>query len=141
MARLLRTPPFPHTILRPDVGWHVRSIVIRTRSLAAATCAERDSEKRGYLEQMTRLRRENTALDHRFQKVATDFWFAVQRLGRRREGPPPGASDVYPPADDGPDADGGDDGPTAARVPRRPSPSSGSASAAVSSENKGQELL
>ena len=89
---------------------------------------------------MTRLRRERAGPDRGFQKVAADFWFAVQRLGRRREGTGPSASDVYPSADNGPEADGGDDRPAASRVPRRPSPSSGSASAAVSSENEDEIL-
>jgi hypothetical protein len=58
------------------------------------------------------------------RKLATDFWFAVQRMARRGEGPPPPLTE--PPPDNLDDDDLSEVG-----VPRRPSPSSGSASAAV----------
>ena len=61
--------------------------------------------------------------EHKVRKLATDFWFAVQRMARRREGPPPLPE---PPPDDQDDGDVSESG-----VPRRPNPSSGSASAAV----------
>ncbi len=53
-------------------------------------------------EAMTRPRPEYAGLNCRFQKVATDFWFAVQRMSRRGEEPPTRVTDFYPPVDDGP---------------------------------------
>ena len=70
--------------------------------------------------------------DPRLRKVATDFWFAVQRLVRRR-GEPPLSSDPTP--DEGPE----DDGTAGSGVRRRPPDSSGSASAAVSPEPQPDE--
>lgn len=61
----------------------------------------------------------------RLRRIATDFWFAVQRMGRRNDGPPPALPE--PPPDDGSDGP-----PTPAGVPRRPAPAAGSASAALS---------
>ena len=60
------------------------------------------------------------------RKAAVDLWFAVQRMGRRGQGPPPPLP--KPPYDDPRD---GDDF-SQSGVPRRPTPSSGTASAAVS---------
>jgi hypothetical protein len=60
----------------------------------------------------------------KLRKVATDFWFAVLRMARRGEGPPPLPE---PPPDDA-----GDDDLNPSGVPLRPPPGLGSASAAVS---------
>jgi len=66
-------------------------------------------------------REPKASLDRRLRAAATTFWFAVQRLARRRaEGP------TNEPGD--PDDD---DGFADARVPRRPAPSSSSAKAAL----------
>jgi hypothetical protein len=54
------------------------------------------------------------------RKVATDFWFAIQRM-TRREGP-----STTP--DEGPSGFDDDDGAAGSRVPRKPPDSSGSAS-------------
>lgn len=62
----------------------------------------------------------------KLKKVATDFWFAVQRMGRGSDEPPEEVSAFYPPPDD--DSDGDVD---ESRVPRQHAPSSGSAGAAV----------
>jgi hypothetical protein len=65
----------------------------------------------------------------RLRKVATDFWFAVQRMARRGEGPPP-------PLPEPPPDDAGDDDLNPSGVPRRPTPSAGSAVAAVPEPDK-----
>jgi hypothetical protein len=63
----------------------------------------------------------------RERRAAVTFWFAVQRMVRRKsERPGPTAAEMYPPGDDGP----GDD-PLGTGVPRRPPDSSGSAAAAA----------
>jgi hypothetical protein len=62
----------------------------------------------------------------RLRKAAVDLWFAVQRMGRRGQGPPPPVPDS--PYDDPRD---GDDF-SQSGVPRRPAPSSGTTSAAES---------
>jgi hypothetical protein len=59
------------------------------------------------------------------RKAAVDFWFAVQRMTRRRADPPARAADYYP----APDADDSDEGSARSGVPPRPLPSSGSAGA------------
>lgn len=66
------------------------------------------------------------------RRVAVTFWFAVQRMLRRKAEPPwlP-TPDVYPPGD----PDSGDD-PLGSGVPRRPPDSSGSAAAAAESEEE-----
>ena len=51
----------------------------------------------------------------KLRQMAVDLWFAVQRMGRRDDGPDEGPDDLSP-----------------SGVPRKPPPSSGSASAAVS---------
>src|SRR5512132_3095881 len=61
------------------------------------------------------------------RKAVMGFWFAVQRLARR--GDDPTAAEAHPPRDDRPDDD--DDRLSGSGMPRRPAPSSGSASAAV----------
>ena len=67
----------------------------------------------------------------RERRTAVTFWFAVQRLLRRKTEPPWLASpDVYPPSD--PHA--GDD-PLGTGIPRRPPDSPGSAAAAAEPEN------
>lgn len=90
---------------------------------------------------MSRQRPHGPGPDQKLRKVATDFWFAVQRMGRRGQGSSPSAADAYPPGDDGPQADGGDQGWAGSGMPRRPAPSSGSASAAAIPENEDEELL
>ena len=62
----------------------------------------------------------------KLRKIATDFWFAVQRMGRGADDPPGDVSLYYPPPGDDPDDDLRKSG-----VPRHPAPSPGSASAAV----------
>ena len=62
----------------------------------------------------------------RLRKAAVDLWFAVQRMGRRGQGPPPPLPE--PPYDDPSD----DDDFSRSGLPRRPAPTSGTASAAVS---------
>jgi hypothetical protein len=57
------------------------------------------------------------------RKAATDFWFAVKRMARHGEGPPPLL--------DPPPGDAGDDHLNPSGVPRRPTSGAGSASAAV----------
>jgi len=62
----------------------------------------------------------------RDRHVVAGFWLAVQRLLRRRTEPAgPSTADWYPPGHDS------DDGASGARVPLRPSGSSGSAAAAA----------
>jgi len=69
-------------------------------------------------------REPKASLDRRLRAAATTFWFAVQRLARRRaEGPTAEPDEPRDPDDDGGLAD--------ARVPGRPAPSSGSATAAL----------
>ena len=60
----------------------------------------------------------------RVRKLATDLWFAVKRMVLRGKGP-------LPPLRELPPDDLDDDGLINSGVPRRPSPSAGSASAAV----------
>ena len=62
----------------------------------------------------------------KFRKVATDFWFAVQRMGRGADDPPGDVSRFYPPPDDYPDGDVDE-----SRVPGHTAPSSGSAGVAL----------
>lgn len=62
----------------------------------------------------------------KLRKIATDFRFAVQRMGRGDDDPPGEALRFYPPPDDGPDGDGDE-----SRVPRHGAPSSGCAGVAV----------
>ena len=63
----------------------------------------------------------------REKRAAAGFWFAVQRMLRRKTEPPWLATqDNYPPGD----PDSGDDA-LGAGVPRRPPDSSGSAAAAA----------
>jgi hypothetical protein len=62
----------------------------------------------------------------REKRAAVGFWFAVQRMLRRKTEPPwPAPPDTYPPGD----TDPGDDS-LGARVPRQPPDSSGSAATA-----------
>jgi hypothetical protein len=66
----------------------------------------------------------------KLRKAATDLWFAVERMGRRRRGPlefEPDEDRLSPPPHD--DDLGG--GASQAGVPRRPAPSAGSAAASV----------
>jgi hypothetical protein len=61
------------------------------------------------------------------RRAAVTFWFAVQRMLRRKsESPGPSAAEVYPPQ--GPDLG---DGTSGSGVPLRPHGSSGSAAAAA----------
>lgn len=62
----------------------------------------------------------------KLRKIATDFWFAVQRMGRGPDDAPGEVLRFYPPPDDDPDGDVDE-----SRVPRHGAPSSGSAGAAV----------
>jgi hypothetical protein len=59
----------------------------------------------------------------RLLRLATDFSFAVQRMGRRNDPPPSDLAEYYPPGDPG------DAGPAISGVPLRPMPSPCSASA------------
>lgn len=76
----------------------------------------------------------NPQRESRLLRLATDFWFAVQRMARRGEAPPNDLVDYYPPDDQGLD------GSSSSRVPRRPAPSAGSASLAVEEPEDGQSL-
>lgn len=66
-----------------------------------------------------------------------DFWFAVRRMARRGEEPPRNVSDFYPPPGDDNDRGGSAD----ARVPRRPIPPAGPASATAAGDSELGELL
>jgi hypothetical protein len=72
---------------------------------------------------------------HRLRKIATDFWFAVQRMGRKREDLAHGAPLRFE-ADDRPDDDPDAGGLDTSRVPRRPVPGAGSASAGLAEERQ-----
>jgi hypothetical protein len=63
--------------------------------------------------------------ESRLHRLATDFWFAVQRMARRREDPAGDVAEDYPPDDSN------HGGPAGTRVPYRRGPSSGSASASL----------
>jgi hypothetical protein len=65
----------------------------------------------------------STDRERRFRKVATDFWFAVQRMGRRGQAPPP--TQPEPGRPDDPDRGR----PTDSQVPRLPPDSFGAAGA------------
>jgi hypothetical protein len=72
------------------------------------------------------MKRRELSGKERDRRVAVTFWFAVQRMLRRKTEPPwVRTPDVYPPDD----PDSGDD-PMGSGVPRRPPDSSGSAAAA-----------
>lgn len=62
----------------------------------------------------------------KLRQVATDFWFAVQRMGRHGDDPPGTGLVFEPPPDDDPTDD-----PSGSGVPRNVAPSSGSAAAAI----------
>jgi hypothetical protein len=63
--------------------------------------------------------------ERKLKKVATDLWFAVQRMGRRGDGPPSALPEPPPNVDpDGHDL-------RESGVPRPPAPASGSSMAAA----------
>ena len=74
----------------------------------------------------------------KLRKLATDFWFAVQRMSKRKTDLASGASTQLGPADLGDDPE--DDGLDTSRVPRHPAPSSGSATAAVPEPDPGLHI-
>ena len=71
----------------------------------------------------------------RERRAAVTFWFAVERMLRRKsESPGPSAAETYPPQ--GPDLD---DGTSGSGVPLRPRGSSGSAAAEAEPPPDGAE--